>query len=148
MLSARINTLHDACRRPQNATRCAGRGDPWEPQSEVLILGDYLFAVRIPRRTRQLVRYQISCGQKELGEGLGQPDYHPITPDAPELLLSKDHLQHGYKESYENICTEAEEVTLSLLDSCSAPVFTVDDYVKHSQVISSACPAVRSLLKP
>ncbi|PIA49387.1 hypothetical protein AQUCO_01300301v1 [Aquilegia coerulea] len=74
-----------------------------------------------PRRPLQLAPYKLTCEKEPLSARLGPPDYYPQTPNCPEETLTRDYVQHGYKETVDGL-EEAREITLSQIGTFSKPV--------------------------
>ncbi|PIN22837.1 RNA polymerase II transcription mediator [Handroanthus impetiginosus] len=47
-----------------------------------------------------------------LNSRLGPPDFHPPTPNCPEETLTREYVQHGYKETVDGL-EEAREISFS-----------------------------------
>ncbi|KAL5727448.1 hypothetical protein ACHQM5_000643 [Ranunculus cassubicifolius] len=73
------------------------------------------------RRPSQLAAYKLTCEKEPLNGRLGPPDYYPQTPNCPEETLTREYVQHGYKETVDGL-EEAREITLSQLGNFTKPV--------------------------
>lgn len=74
-----------------------------------------------PRRPSQLTPYKLTCEQEPLNGRLGPPDYYPQTPNCPEETLTREYVQHGYRETVDGL-EEAKEITLSQNNTFTKPV--------------------------
>lgn len=74
-----------------------------------------------PRRPSQLTPYKLTCEKEPLNGRLGPPDYYPQTPNCPEETLTREYVQHGYRETVDGL-EEAREITLSQLGTFTKPV--------------------------
>ncbi|KAI4355070.1 hypothetical protein L6164_003882 [Bauhinia variegata] len=64
------------------------------------------------RRQPQLTPYKLKCDKEPLNSRLGPPDFHPQTPNCPEETLTREYVQHGYRETVEGL-EEAREISLT-----------------------------------
>ncbi|KAF9613946.1 hypothetical protein IFM89_013481 [Coptis chinensis] len=74
-----------------------------------------------PRRQAQLTPYKLTCEKEHLNGRLGPPDYYPQTPNCPEETLTREYVQHGYKETVDGL-EETREITFSQLGTFTKPV--------------------------
>ncbi|OVA03355.1 Mediator complex [Macleaya cordata] len=73
------------------------------------------------RRQSQLTPYKLKCEKEPLNNRLGPPDFYPQSPNCPEETLTRESLQHGYKETVDGL-EEAREISLSQLGTFTRPV--------------------------
>ncbi|KAI3449196.1 hypothetical protein Pfo_005861 [Paulownia fortunei] len=73
------------------------------------------------RRSSQLTPYKLRCDKEQLNSRLGQPDFHPQTPNCPEETLTREYVQSGYKETVEGL-EEAREISLSQVQAFTKPI--------------------------
>ncbi|XP_050237765.1 mediator of RNA polymerase II transcription subunit 12 [Mercurialis annua] len=69
----------------------------------------------------QLTPYKLKCDKEPINSRLGPPDFLPQTPTCPEETLTKDYVQHGYRETVEGL-DEAREISLTQVQTFSKPV--------------------------
>ncbi|MCL7044485.1 hypothetical protein MKW94_030526 [Papaver nudicaule] len=73
------------------------------------------------RKQLQLIPYKLKCDSEPLSHSLGPPDYYPQSPNCPEETLTRDSLQHGYKETVEGL-EESREISLTQIGTFTKPV--------------------------
>ncbi|PPD66397.1 hypothetical protein GOBAR_DD36722 [Gossypium barbadense] len=69
------------------------------------------------RRQSQLAPYKLKCDKEHLNSRLGPPDFHPQTQNCPEETLTRENVQHGYKDTIDGL----EWATCDYRDFRTAP---------------------------
>ncbi|RZC73655.1 hypothetical protein C5167_049135 [Papaver somniferum] len=73
------------------------------------------------RKQLQLTPYKLKCDSEPLNHRLGPPDFYPQSPNCPEETLTRESLQHGYKETVDGL-EESREISLTQLGTFTKPV--------------------------
>ncbi|MFQ6633349.1 hypothetical protein Gotur_010269 [Gossypium turneri] len=73
------------------------------------------------RRQSQLAPYKLKCDKEHLNSRLGPPDFHPQTQNCPEETLTRENVQHGYKDTIDGL-EDSKEISLTQVQAFTKPV--------------------------
>ncbi|GLT60649.1 hypothetical protein SLA2020_334060 [Shorea laevis] len=73
------------------------------------------------RRQSQLTAYKLKCDKELLNSRLGPPDFHPQSQNCPEETLTRENVQHGYKDTIDGI-EDNKEISWTHVQTFTKPV--------------------------
>ncbi|GKU96851.1 hypothetical protein SLEP1_g10039 [Rubroshorea leprosula] len=73
------------------------------------------------RRQSQLTAYKLKCDKELLNSRLGPPDFHPQSQNCPEETLTRENVQHGYKDTIDGI-EDNKEISCTHVQTFTKPV--------------------------